>query len=223
MGKILGFISILCLILVSFLAKAFPFDPDSLVKVNSGNHVNCIEYYTYKGELYCSPTAQNSQHVNPNIKEYEKLNIAFDERAWQLAWGKSTGSITTVEYVPGGDSIEHWKELITSQYFPNLQNKASPKEFADLIVQDLKDSGFKPIVQFLQESPEQVIFEFQIKSPKNQIQDEIQMITKDNKGLYVLHYVVKKTDMGAETRAKWSRNLMDTKVKNTISIQNSVR
>lgn len=200
-------------ILFSFSTLADPVDPSDLVKVNTNNRANCVDYFIYKGATYCSTTSQNSRPVNPNIQKYETLNIAFDERPWQLAWGKQTALLSTVEYVPNGDAVDNWKELVTSQYFPDIQKKASPKEFANMIIQSLKNSGYRPIVTFLQESPERVLFEFRIESPKNQIQDELEMITKDDHGMYVLHYVVKKADMGAETRAKWQRNLMDTDIK----------
>ena len=89
----------------------------------------------------------------------------------------------------------------------------SPKQFAELFIQKLKDSDYNPIVSFLEDTSDQVIFEFRIEQPSNQIQDELQMITQDNQGLYVLNYVIKKADMGQENRQKWLQNLKNSSVK----------
>lgn len=114
-----------------------------------------------------------------------------------------------------GESIENWNELITSQFFPGLEQKVTPKEFADSFVERLKSAGYKPIVHFFKATPTQVIFEYRIEQPKNQAQDEIVMLTYDNKGLYMLHYVVKKADMGQDNRKKWVNNLEKSSIKQT--------
>lgn len=199
----------------SISIEASTLNPANLVKVSPSNDAKCVEYYTYQGELYCSTTAQNSQPIDPHIKQYEKLTIVFDDRPWQLGWGKKeTDSTTTLEYVPMGENIDHWNELITSQFFPGLQEKVSPRQFADMFAQQLKEGGYKPIVTILEDTPDQVIVEFRIEQPKNQAQDELQMITVDNKGLYLLHYVIKKADMGQENRKKWFNNLKNSVIKN---------
>lgn len=211
-GKFFCIISFLS-IMIPIAALASPIDPSTLVKVTPGNDPRCVEYYIYKDEIYCSTTAQSSQPVDPNIKQYEKLNIVFDDRPWKMAWGNKDETGMTVEYVPNGEDVEHWNELVTSQFFPGLQDKATLKEFAENFIQDLKDAGYDPLISFLQESEDQVIFEFRIEHPENQIQDELEMITKDNKGIYLLHYVIKKADMGQENRDKWFQNLKDSTIK----------
>ena len=105
-------------------------DVSSLVKVTKDNNPACIEYYTYMSDLYCSTTAQTpSSKINPLIRTYETQKIIFDDRVWQAAWGKKTDEINAVEYVPAGDDIDKWNELITSQFFPGLQDKVTVSEF----------------------------------------------------------------------------------------------
>lgn len=180
---------------------------DKLIKVTKDANVKCVEYYHYKGELYCSTEAISKQPADAEIVKYEKFNVQFDNRKWQLAWGKKTDSLTTVEYVPSGDDINHWHELVTSQFFPSLQEKVTPKEFADVMINHLKEAGYTPIITFIKDTPDQVIYEFRIESPENQIQDELQMINKGKDGIYVLHYVIKKKDMGKNNRDLWVNNL----------------
>lgn len=188
-------------------------NPDDLIKVTNEANKQCVEYYNYKGEMYCSTKALSSQVVDPNIRNYETQSIVFDHRAWQPAWSQSDESGTTIEYVPIGDDINNWSELVTSQFFPGLQNNATPKEYADLAMQGIKDAGFDPIVTFIQTTPDQVILEFRILTPDNQIQDELQKITKGEKGIYILHYVIKKKDMGEVNRKLWLDNLTRSTIK----------
>jgi hypothetical protein len=184
-----------------------------LIKVTNDANAKCVEYYDYKGAMYCSTKALSSQVVDPNIREYETQKIVFDERPWQATWGKKTSDSTTVEYVPMGDDINNWNELVTSQAFSGMPQDATPKEFAQTIINNIEKSGFKPIVNFISDEPNQVIFEFRIESPENQMQDELQIIKKVNNSFYVLHYVIKKSDMGKANREKWLKNLSNSSIK----------
>ncbi len=188
-------------------------NPDKLIKVTPENNPQCVEFFNYKGAMYCSTEAQMREPVDPKIKGYEKQKIFFDDRAWQADWGRKTPVITTVEYVPLGDSVENWHELITSEFIPGIQKKATPKEFAQASMAGLVKAGFTPIITYIKETPDLVVLEFQIKSPANAIQDELQTIRKGPDGLYVLHYVIKEADMGQKNRAKWLELLGKSSIK----------
>lgn len=188
-------------------------DPSTLIEVTADNDPSCVEYYNYKNTLYCSTTAQDTKPLDPALKDAEKLDITFDDRPWKLAWGKKDSRGTTIEYVPAGDNINNWNELVTSQFFPGMQDDIELQKYANGFIDELKASGYKPIVSFHEKTPERVIFEFRLEEPDNQIQDELQMVTKDDKGIYVLHYVIKKSDMGEENRNLWIENLKNSSIK----------
>lgn len=211
MRRWLNSIVILLLFCCPLLAKAF--DASKLVRVTATNHAKCVEYYTYQGSLYCSVIAQSEQPFDPSLLQHEKLNLVFDERPWRAAWGKSDANIDMIEYVPQSDDILNWNELVTSQFFPGLQKRVTAKQFAELIIKNLKDQGFKPIVTLLEETQDQVLFEFRILAPEAQVQDELQRVIVDDKGLYSLHYAVKKADMGQKERGKWAQNLKRSTIK----------
>lgn len=199
--------------LLSVNAYAEDIDTSKLIKVDSQNHEKCIEYYNYNKELYCSTTKLNDEELNPNLKDDEKLAIVFDQRPWRLAWGKQDSSITTLEYVANNEPVEHWNELITSQFFPDIQDKATLKEFAETFIDNFKKNGFDPVVNFREESDNRIIFELQISQPENQIQDILVLMLKDDKGVYVLQYAVKKLDMGKTARNLWVDNFKQTKIR----------
>ncbi|CDZ78171.1 hypothetical protein BN59_02479 [Legionella massiliensis] len=212
MNKLLGMLSPL-LLLAQIPNALAAIDPYRLVKVTNDNNPQCVEYFTYKDGLYCSTsTNPDSVAVDPKIKDYETQKIVFDDRPWQAVWGKDGNDITTVEYIPAGDKIDQWHELVTSQFIPGLQNKTTPKDFAETMIKQMHDSGFNPTINMIKETADQVIFEFRISSPANLKQNEIQIITKGKKGFYILHYVIKESDMGQANREKWLQNLQKSKI-----------
>lgn len=191
---------------------AVPVDPAKLTKVTDENNPKCVEYYTYQSEMYCSTKALSPEPSDPNIKNYETQKLIFDDRVWKPAWGKKTDNLSMVEYVPSGDDIDHWNELVTSQFIPGL-SESTPKELADAALKGISEAGFSPIIKFYEESPTLVVFEFRILNPENQRQDELQIIRKTKDGFYIVHYVVKKSDMGDKARELWLGNLREAKVK----------
>ncbi|KTD18493.1 Uncharacterised protein [Legionella lansingensis] len=193
------------------ILQAAAIDVNKLIKVTKENNPKCIIYYYYKNELYCSTSALSSGKPDPQIVNYETQAIIFDDRPWQAAWGQKTDTITTVEYVPAGENVENWNELITSQFISGLKDKITPLQFSERVIQSLQQLGFKPEITFFEKSPNRVIFEFRITEPQNVMQDELQMITKGQNGLYILHYVIKTSNMGEDNRRKWLKNLQASK------------
>lgn len=210
--KLLGLIS--SITLLSFMLNAQAgVDPQSLIKVTQENNAECVEFYTYKNALYCTnePTSGSSV-VDPKIKDYETQTIIFDDRPWQAVWGKKTDEITTVEYIPAGNNINQWHELVTSQFIPGIQNTITPKQYMDVAIKQLKDAGFQPIINVINDTPQQVIFEFRIFSPENFKQNELQIVKRGNDGLYIIHYVIKEADMGKLNREKWINNMQKSQI-----------
>lgn len=187
--------------------------PPNVVKVTKENNPNCIEYISYKGAMYCSTVAlDKTPSIAPQMLGYEKQNIKFDDRAWKAAWGEHKEYITSIEYLPAGDDINHWSELVTSQFMPGLE-ALSAQEFVNRFIANLKKSGVVFSSKILESNKNMVLFEFQVKNPQNLEQDELQKVVKGKDGLYALHYAIKKSDMGAANRAKWVKNLKESTLK----------
>ncbi|TAL63001.1 MAG: hypothetical protein EPN84_05660 [Legionella sp.] len=176
--------------------------PANLIKVTKDLDPKCIEYVTYKGQMYCSTKPIEQTPVDPSMVSLEKQNIQMDSRPWKLAWGKQNGSNVTLEYIPFGDDINQWQELITTQFFAGLTD-VSAQDFANNVLKQLQQMNLVIETEFLEQQPNEVIFEFRIKDPVNLRQDELQKVIKGKDGIYVLHYAIKKADMGSENRAKW--------------------
>jgi hypothetical protein len=209
MNKTIFFIGFWAL---SFYAAAGGLPPN-VIKVTEKNNPKCIDYLTYKGEMYCSLTAMDSEPMDPQLLSYEKQTIQFDSRPWRAAWGKHGDSITSIEYIPVGDNINNWHELITSQFIPGFSD-VSAKEWGKRFFESLEKTGIVYTTQVIENNGSVFLFEFRVQKPQNLRQDEIQKVVKGPDGIYVLHYAIKKEDMGAENRAKWIKNLKASALKN---------
>ncbi|WP_233588660.1 hypothetical protein [Legionella sp. km535] len=186
--------------------------PEHVVKVTKENNAKCVEYLTYKGESYCSLVPLPGNAVAPVILTYDQQNIHFDDRAWKPAWGQKTNAGWTVEYIPVGDNINQWKELVTSQFISGLEG-VTPAQFKKTFVDNLKKTGVTYSINTIAEQPDQLIFEFKVTVPVNLQQDEIQKITRGKGGIYVLHYAIKKSNMSKANRQKWIENLKKSSIK----------
>lgn len=176
--------------------------PANFIKVTPQSDPACVEYRSVNNEMYCS-TKLIIPPSNPNLAQNEHQNIVFDERRWVAASGQRTPYLDYVEYVPAGVNIASWNELVTSQFMPDPENKISPRSYVENYLQILKKPGFSLITQTLKNTPSEIIFEFRIVSPPNQVQDELQRVIRGPQGLYMVRYTIKKADMGQENRDKW--------------------
>lgn len=201
----------LILSLVLSLASAADI-PYGVYSVNLINKPKCVEFYYNKDKLYCSPIAQTIKPIDPAILNYEKFNISLDDRFWVVAWGVRENFSSALKYIPKDDVLDHWSEMITSEYLPGLQSTISPRQYFNRVIESITNAGYHPIIIITKETPDEVIAEFQVKSA-NVNQDELQRIIKTDDGFYDLHYATRTSDMGSDARTKWLSNLQKSTLK----------
>lgn len=189
-----------------------PADINKLVKVTKESNPKCVEYVNYKNEMYCTLEPLDTKKSDADIMSYETQKIKFDSRPWRAAWGQQSDTISMVEYVPMGDDINNWQELVTSQFMPKLGH-VSTTQFAKFFLENIKKSGAVFTVQQIDKQPDQLIFEYKIQKPTNLQQDEILKMVQRKEGMYVLHYVIKQPDMSPENRKKWIENIKNSSIK----------
>lgn len=188
-------------------------NPDGLIKVTPQTKPQCVEYYIYANSIYCSNKVLQKTAVDPELYRSEKQQLHFDDRVWQAVWGKKSSDMTTIEYIPAGDSINNWHELVTTHFIADPQNTMDIASYYKSFVNNLEQTGLKPEMIIHEQHPDMMIFEFKINSPTELIQDELQKVSKHKDGIYVIHYVIKEKDMGDKNRALWIKNLQDSSIK----------
>ncbi len=142
----------------------------------------------------------------------EHLNFKFDDRKWTLGFEHEDEGSWLKEYVLDGQSVDNWTELVTEQFFPDSQPKATARQFMESFVEKIHKASPKVVFQVLSEADTDVLFQWQIKGdPNNQDQFELDRIVSGRTGLHFLHYVIKPTMSDAQ-RTKWMDLLKAAKV-----------
>lgn len=72
--------------------------------------------------------------------------------------------MVTIEYLPAGERLDHWQELVTTQYFPELQKQATLKQFSNVIMENLKKIA-NPEITILEETLIRLFLNSELKSP----------------------------------------------------------
>jgi len=186
--------------------------PAGAIKVDKGTNEKCVEFISYKGEMYCTITPTNKIPFNTGLLAFDKQVIQFDNRPWKAAWVKNTAEVFTIEYIPVGEEIDNWQELVTSQFIAGLQD-VTPVAFYGRFKEKLDKAGISYTIHTIEETPEFFLFEFKVAKPDSLQQDELQKVVKHSNGMYILHYAMKKADMGEENRRKWIINLKESTIK----------
>lgn len=184
-----------------------------LVEVTSKTKAQCVEYFELKGKTYCSTQPLLNTQIAKEIADAESFKLDLNKNEWKVGWTDLKPDVRTIEYIRHGESIENWKALITTQFIKMDTQQVTPKQIARQFIAGLQQKGFNPAVTFYVENNEETIFEFQIDQPAEQAQDEIQKIIKTEQGLFLIHYVVKQSDMGEKEREKWLEFIKKSQLK----------
>lgn len=132
-------------------------------------------------------------------------SLSIGGKEWRLRYKAETNETKILEFVTNSETINKWTELITFQKFKyKFPKTVAPMSFADKEIANIKEKGYKYTYTSFDSTPLEATIEFRILTPLDQQQDEIQRIVKTpDDELIVLHYAIKKSDMGDMERSKW--------------------
>lgn len=144
----------------------------------------------------------------------EKAQFSFDERAWQIAREVKQDSKYSTDYLPQGNTLPDWKEIVTIQTFVGIQDKGTPEEFALAMKKHFTDwGGDKLTWSLISASDSECIYQWQIIGKENFAdQYEIVRIIKGNEGFHLVHYAKRTTVIDEKEREQWLQRLMAAKV-----------
>ncbi|MBA3662502.1 MAG: hypothetical protein H0W64_12290 [Gammaproteobacteria bacterium] len=143
-------------------------------------------------------TKPATQHTFPETLE-------LGGKSWKLDNFQADNNLTLGEYVTANQTVNNWQELITFQKFNFTMSKNfTPKLFADKEAEELRNQKLKIIYNLISSNEQEAMMEFRVEEPTKDQQDELQRIvlTPDQR-LVILHYVIKKSDMGETERKVW--------------------
>lgn len=115
-------------------------------------------------------------------------------------------------YVPRGQTVQHWNELITVQYYPNYA-KASAKEFMNHFLAHLHKNEPKVKTKYLSSSPNNAVAEWSISNAKTcPDQYGLERAMKGPQAMHIIHYAVKTKKWSQSDHAKWLNIINKTTV-----------
>lgn len=131
--------------------------------------------------------------------------VKFDQRKWNLAYQNADKTISVAEYVPEGQTIDNWKELLTVQAFPHSDTNASPETLATAVKISIQQQCPKQFADLgTVKAGDQVFYEWFVKGcAKVSDQHEIARILTSGNSYYSIHYAVRQSALTNAERAKW--------------------
>jgi hypothetical protein len=139
-------------------------------------------------------------------------NIPFDGRDWIAGHHDANEYQTTTEYVPQGQTVDNWTELVTVSEFFGIQDKTTAEQMMSDMLQIAQEncSGVKKnLVQSLTDG---VIFEWETTGCKVEIpganapEFDISRIVFTKDRVFMMQYA-SKTRPTAEKREQWIKIL----------------
>ncbi|MBJ7449713.1 MAG: hypothetical protein JHC93_05070 [Parachlamydiales bacterium] len=143
-----------------------------------------------------------------NEKTVENYKLPVDEHErWEIGWTQVIDGQEIVEFVPKGQTVEDWKEMITVQTFDyKVNTKWDIDPYSLMVVCRRGDEKYGSQIQYVTiiDEPSNVIYEWYAKDcPEVEDQDEITRLYIENNHLVRMAYVRKGERMDEKQRLKW--------------------
>lgn len=112
------------------------------------------------------------------------------------------------EYLPKGQNLQNWSEMVTVQSMEGLQKEATVQAFQDKVQSYLIRTCPNLKWKVLSSSENESLYEWSIQGCSSQPdQSEIARIVRTNESIHVWHYVIKQAPMPEEKHKTWKSNL----------------
>lgn len=145
--------------------------------------------------------------------EGEKIEMASDGRNWSLGSEDHAGNRGVYEFRLPGETADNWSEMVTLNYFQNMQGPNLLDRFLGFIKGGLSVSCQKVNWKDFEKSAESVLYEWSVTDcPKVPNQSELARVVVGKKAMYVLHYASRKVPMPQENHATWYSLLNKVKI-----------
>lgn len=134
----------------------------------------------------------------------EFIKFGFDGRDWELDYQAQEGSTMIFEWVPKGQNVNNWDELVTAQAFRGMQTIMNPEKLMAAMRDQLGKMCPGLEWNVLSSSRFDTVYEWQIEyCPGHDPQYEVARIFLGKEGLYTLHYATKNNPIDPSVKQKW--------------------
>lgn len=150
---------------------------------------------------------------------YEGIELPIPAQELDTKWKYAYGALnpdgpSIFEWIPAGEDIDHWTQLIQIQFIPLPNSHLTSQEFADLFIAQLKKELPEVEAQILQKLPDGVVLEWKLaKEANGQVpQDEIAKIMISPSGIHRIAFTIKVPSMDESLRKTWIERISKAKL-----------
>jgi hypothetical protein len=118
-----------------------------------------------------------------------------------------------LEFIPAGDDINNWEELLTIQNFPPLFGGPTPSDALDNL-KAVRENGCPGVTTWniIAKDKNSILYEWQAKPCRGwPDQHEIARIVYGKQNSFIFHYVLKTYQMPNRQRTEWIGRFSDAK------------
>jgi hypothetical protein len=151
----------------------------------------------------------NSNAKKP-VEVPERWKFSFDNREWHLGNQAANRQEAVREYVPVSQTVEDWKELVTSHYFA----RGVPlHDYFEQVKAGLSRGCPSLSTSVLEESEDTIIYEWRHNGCQGYPpQHQIDRASRSGKEMLVLSFVEKTPQLSEEKRTAWLKILKDASI-----------
>lgn len=151
------------------------------------------------------------------LAPYERHDIALDRNSWQVGYTNTDSDGTVVEYIPRGQTIESWSELVATRFFVGLQKSATVamlyQRYTKTALENCKHSHLQTLI----EGPRNIIYEWNNQNCTDTIeakpQYEIARIFESDDGLHRISYACREKAVFESVKEDWMIRLLNISVR----------
>jgi hypothetical protein len=143
----------------------------------------------------------------------ERPELHFDQRTWIVGYqGRGPGQVL-VEFVPEGQKIDAWTELVSAQFLIGKQKEMTVPQYVESAKKVVMDKCPAARWREIRTGEEDALYEWSVDACKG-VDDQSQLtrVMRGTEGLHVLYYAIKRSPLPVEKRDEWSRLLGETKL-----------
>src|SRR5689334_7513717 len=126
-----------------------------------------------------------------------------DPETWVRANAQDDGHATLVEYVPQGQQLEHWRELLTIQALDDRLGPQAPRPVMDGLESQMRKRGGQLEWHVIEEDAQSVLYEWNLRGAQGvEDQGELARLVCGKDALHRAAYAYKQLPLAAERRSE---------------------
>jgi hypothetical protein len=141
----------------------------------------------------------------------ESLIFSYDDKKWNLGFEDSDEDSSLIEFVPQGETVNDWTEMVSVQRLQKIDNV---QDYYKIFMEQLRlaVNPQKVDSKILSSSKDSLLFEWWIGPDNQEAQHEwFRLIVTPNSTL-ILRYTTKKLDEVEKVGPIWSKILQDATI-----------